>query len=189
MKSSVIEIRHDSVFLCQAAGMRSQKHKFHHSVWNMDSWRRCVGQTEARRPRSTKSPAAARPKLRGDDIREAPAFPKEGRRRLPNRCPIRFDSAQRNLRRWRACRSGAGAVSKRVPPGLRLGDDACIFQRYVPDSRLVRDFNSGTSEEKEEREAAEEEEETGAGEHKGSNRRRYRRLCLCSKYNILCRIL
>lgn len=78
MKSSVIEIRHDSVFLCQAAGMRSQKHKFHHSVWNMDAWRRCVGPTEARRPRSTKSPAAARPKLRADDIREAPAFPKEG---------------------------------------------------------------------------------------------------------------
>lgn len=37
---------------------------------------------------------------------------------------------------------------KRVPPGLRLGDDACIFQRCVPDSRTIKGFNSGRSGEK-----------------------------------------
>lgn len=37
---------------------------------------------------------------------------------------------------------------KRVPPGLRLGDDACIFQRCVPDSPTIKGFNSGRSEER-----------------------------------------
>lgn len=87
-------------------------------------------------------------KTRGDDITEAPAFPKEGRDVCQN--AVRFDltrlrRSEQNRRRWRACRSGAGAVFERVPPGLRLGDDACIFQRYVPDGRLMRDLNSGRS--------------------------------------------
>lgn len=76
---------------------------------------------------------------------------------------------------------------KRVPPGLRLGDDACIFQRCVPDSRTMKGFNSGRSEEKGKKEA--EEEETGAHDSEGSRRRSYRRLCLCWKYNIIHNII
>lgn len=31
---------------------------------------------------------------------------------------------------------------KRVPPGLWLGKDSCIFQQYLPDSGPMRDSNS-----------------------------------------------
>lgn len=65
---------------------------------------------------------------------------------------------------------------KRVPPGLRLGDDACIFQRCVPDSPTIKGFNSGRSEEKGKKEA--EEEETGAHDSEGSGEEKLQEIML-----------
>lgn len=65
---------------------------------------------------------------------------------------------------------------KRVPPGLRLGDDACIFQRCVPDSPTIKGFNSGRSEEKGKKEA--EEEDTGAHDSEGSGEEKLQEIML-----------
>lgn len=47
-----------------------------------------------------------------------------------------------DLWRWESVSRQRRCGFKRVPPGLWLGNDACIFQQYLPDSGPMRDSNS-----------------------------------------------
>lgn len=63
-----------------------------------------------------------------------------------------------------------------------LGTTHAYFSDLCQTTDRRGTLDSGRSEGKREEEG----EETGADDHKGSNRRSYRRFCLCWKYNILC---
>lgn len=110
-------------------------------------------ETEAHRPRSVKSAAAviARPKRAAMTSRRLSLFRKGAAtfaKMLSDLIWLCSDTARGISRDGER----VGAAQVRVlarPNGSWTWDDACIFQQYVPDGQLMRDLNSGRSEEKE----------------------------------------